>query len=142
MKRSLACASALTMVITMSIAAPSSSQAAPLRTTTSALIQPYNSQGCSVNTCLYLSTPSGGTLLVEGWAYSTNFYGYFVLTAPSGTHNSPTQTWLGGKGNWASWPGIPAKTGQYCLTGYSSHSCQSILQSACTTLGVSAAGLA
>lgn len=120
MSKSLACASALTMVITMSIAAPSSSQAALLRSTTSALIQPYNSQGCSVNTCIYLSTPSGGTLLVEGWAYASNFYGYFHLVEPSGTYNSPTQTWFGGKGNWTSWPSIPAITGQYCVTGYSS----------------------
>ena len=120
MSKSLTCASALTMVITMSIAAPSSSQAALLRSTTSALIQPYNSQGCSVNTCIYLSTPSGGTLLVEGWAYASNFYGYFRLTTPSVTYYSATQTWLGGKGNYASWPGVTAVVGQYCVTGYTS----------------------
>lgn len=120
MKRLLASVSALTMVITMSIAAPSSSQAVPLGTTTAALIQPYTAQGCSVDTCIYLSTPSGGTVLVVGWAYTSNFYGYFRLTAPSGTYYSATQTWLGGKGNYAQWSGIAAIVGQYCVTGYTS----------------------
>lgn len=120
MKRLLASAFALTIITTMSIATPSAAQAAPSGTTTAASIQPYTSQGCSVNTCIYLSTPSGGTVLVEGWAYSTNFYGYFRLTAPSGTYYSATQTWLGGKGNYAPWSGIPAIVGQYCVTGYTS----------------------
>ncbi len=120
MKRLLASVSALTMVITMNIAAPSSSQAAPLGTTTTAIIQPYTSQGCSVDTCMYLSTPSGGMVIVQGWAYSTSFYGYFRLTAPSGTYYSATQTWLGGKGNYAQWSGISAIVGQYCVTGYTS----------------------
>lgn len=119
MKRLLASVFALIMVMTMSIAAPSSSQATPPETT-AALIQPYTSQGCSVDTCMYLSTPSGGTVLVEGWAYSSNFYGYFRLTAPSGTYYSATQTWLGGKGNYAQWSGIAAIVGQYCVTGYTS----------------------
>ncbi|HEY4898704.1 MAG TPA: hypothetical protein VIH79_03180, partial [Candidatus Nanopelagicaceae bacterium] len=83
-------------------------------------IQPYSAQSCSGNTCMFLSTPSGGAVTVQGWAYGTSFYGYFYLTAPSGTYYSPTQTWLGGKGNWAQWPGIAAIAGQYCVTGYSS----------------------
>ena len=120
MKKLLASASVLTIIITMNLVAPSSSQAAIFGSNATALIQPYTSQGCSVNTCIYLSTPSAGTLLVEGWAYSTNFYGYFRLTTPSGTYYSVTQTWLGGKGNWAPWSSIPAKTGQYCVTGYTS----------------------
>lgn len=111
---------ALTIAIVMSIAAPSPSQAAPLGTTSAASIQPYAAQGCSGDTCMYLSSPSGGTVLVQSWAYSTNFYGYFVLSAPSGTYYSATQTWLGGKGNYALWSGIPAIVGQYCVTGYTS----------------------
>lgn len=120
MKKLLASASALTIAIMISIAMPSVSQAAPLGTTSVALIQPYAAQGCSGDTCMYLSSPSGGTVLIQAWAYSANFYGYFVLSAPSGTYYSATQTWLGGKGNYALWSGIPAIVGPYCVTGYTS----------------------
>ncbi len=120
MKKLLTSALSLTMVIMISIAAPSSSQAVPLGTTTATIIHPYTSQGCSANSCIYLSTPSGGTLLIEAWAHASDFYGYFRLTAPSGTYYSVTQTWVGGKGNYAQWPGITATVGQYCVTGYTS----------------------
>ena len=120
MKKLLASASVLTMIITMNLVAPSLSQAAIFGSNATSLIQPYTSQGCSGNTCIYLSTPSGGKLLVEGWAYASNFYGYFRLTTPSVTYYSATQTWLRGKGNYASWPGLTAVVGQYCVTGYTS----------------------
>lgn len=133
MKKLLVSASTLTIAMMMSIAAPSVSQAAPLGVAPAALIQPYAAQGCSVDTCMYLSSPSGGTVLIQSWAYNTNFYGYFVLSAPSGTYYSATQTWLGGKGNYALWSGVPAIVGQYCVTGYTSTgtfegtACESVL---------------
>ncbi len=120
MRKSSAVASTLVVALMMSVVAPSISQAAPPETTSAPLIQPYAAQGCAGDTCLYLSSPSGGTVLVEAWAYSTNFYGYFVLSAPSGSYYSATQTWIGGKGNYAHWSGIPATVGQYCVTGYTS----------------------
>ena len=104
----------------MSLAAPSIAQAAQTGTIAATSIQPYTAQGCSVNTCVYLSTPSGGTVVVQGWAYSTSFYGYFRLTSPSGTFYSATQTWLGGKGNYTQWLGVSAIVGQYCVTGFTS----------------------
>lgn len=120
MKKIFASATAIAVTLVLSIAVPSESQAAQTSTTTTSTIQPYAAQGCSVNTCMYLSTPSGGTVFVQGWAYNTNFYGYFRLTAPSGTYYSATLTWLGGKGNYAQWSGVPAIVGQYCVSGFTS----------------------
>ncbi len=120
MKKSFTSASALTVAIMISVAAPSIAQAAQPDTTRTSSIQPYAAQGCNVNTCMLLSTPSGGTVFVQGWAYSASFYGYFRLTSPSGTYYSATQTWLGGKGNYTQWSGIPAIVGQYCVTGFTS----------------------
>ncbi len=120
MKKLFASATVLTVVIMMSVTAPSIAQATQPGTTTAASVQPYAAQGCNVNTCMYLSTPSGGTVFVQGWAYSTSFYGYFRLTSPSGTFYSVTQTWLGGKGNYTQWSGVPAIVGPYCVTGFTS----------------------
>jgi hypothetical protein len=120
MKKLFASATILTTAIMMSVAAPSASQAVQPGTITTPSIQPYAAQGCSVNTCMYLATPSAGTVFVQGWAYNTSFYGYFRLTAPSGTYYSSTQTWLGGKGNYIQWSGVPAIVGQYCVTGFTS----------------------
>ena len=36
-------------------------------TNSSTSIRPYSAQGCSGNTCIYLSTPSSGTVFVQGW---------------------------------------------------------------------------
>lgn len=133
MKKLFASVTAITFVLMLSVAVPSESQAAQTSTTTTPTIQPYAAQGCSVNTCMYLSTPSGGTVIVQGWAYSTSFYGYFRLTAPSGTYYGATQTWLGGKGNYTQWSGVPAIVGQYCVTGFTSGgvsegtACESVL---------------
>lgn len=120
MKKFFASATILTTAIIMSVAASSVSQAAQPGTARVSSIQPYAAQGCSLNTCMFLSTPAGGTVYVQGWAYSTNFYGYFRLTSPNGTLYSATQTWLGGKGNYTQWSGVPAIVGQYCVTGFTS----------------------
>jgi hypothetical protein len=120
MKKLFTSASALAVAITLIIAAPTSSQAAQMGIAKVKSIQPYSAQSCSGNTCMFLSTPLGGTVTVQGWAYGTSFYGYFYLTAPSGTYYSATKTWLGAMGNWAQWSNIPAIVGQYCVTGYSS----------------------
>lgn len=121
MKKLFVNASALTIVIMMSVAAPSVAQAAqPSITTGKVSVQPYAAQGCSVNTCMYLSTPSGGTVFIQGWAYNTSFYGYFRFTTPSGTFYSATQTWLGGKENYAQVSNVLAIVGQYCVTGFTS----------------------
>jgi hypothetical protein len=120
MRKLFASAYAFTVVITMIVVAPSIAQAAQTRKIAVTSIQPYTAQGFSVNTCVFLSTPSGGTVVVQGWAYSTSFYGYFRLTTPSGTFYSATQTWLGGKGNYTQWSGVSAIVGQYCVTGFTS----------------------
>lgn len=67
---------------------------------------------------MYLSTPASGTVYIQGWAYDTSFYGYFRFRTPSGTFYSATQTWLGGKGNYAQVSNVPAIVGQYCVTGF------------------------
>jgi len=102
-------------------------------TNSSTSIRPYSAQGCSGNTCIYLSTPSSGTVFVQGWAYGTSFVGYFKLTTPTITVTSPTQTWLGSKGNYFQVSGISAVVGPYCVAGYSSggmfegKACESVL---------------
>jgi hypothetical protein len=68
---------------------------------------------------MYLSTPSSGTVFVQGWAYTTNFFGYFQFSTPKGSFYSATQTWLGGKGNYAQVSNLPATVGTYCVTGWS-----------------------
>jgi hypothetical protein len=72
-----------------------------------------------VNTCMYLWTPSSGTLFVQGWAYTTNFYDYFQFSTPKGSFYSATQTWLGGKGNYAQVSNLVATVETYCVTGWS-----------------------
>ena len=121
MKKLFAGASALTIVIMMSTAVPSLAQANHTSVTTGKVtIQPYEAQGCIGDTCMFLSTPLSGTVYVQGWAFNTGFYGYFRLTAPSGTYYSATQTWLGEKGNYAQWSGVLAIVGQYCVSGFTS----------------------
>lgn len=121
MKKLFAGTSALIMVIMVSVVTPSVAQAAqPDIGTKAPSIQPYAAQGCHANTCMYLSTPSGGTVYIQGWAYDTSFYGYFRFTTPSGTFYSATQTWFGGRGNYAQVSNIPAIVGQYCVTGFTS----------------------
>lgn len=133
MKKLFASATVIAVALLTSVAIPSESQAAQTNTTKTPTIQPYAAQGCSGDTCIYLSTPSGGTVYVQGWAYSTDFYGYFRLTTPSGTYYSGTHTWLGGKGNWIEWSGLSAIVGQYCVTGFTSGgvsegtACESVL---------------
>ena len=82
--------------------------------------RPYSAQGCNGDVCIYLSTPSGGHVYIQAWAYSQSFYGYFHLSGPNGlSKNSSTKTWIGGKGNYYQWNGITATVGKYCITGYS-----------------------
>ena len=79
---------------------------------------PFSAQGCSNNVCEYLSTPSGGHVTVEGWAYKTTFYGYFHFTGPLGLSKyAGPATWLGGKGNYA-YIVNAAVVGKYCVHGY------------------------
>lgn len=120
MKKLLVSASAITLITIIGVAIPPTSQAAQPATIMATSIQPYQAQGCITNTCMFLSTPASGTVYVQGWAYSTSFYGYFRLTSPNGTLYSATQTWLGGKGNYMQWSDIPATVGQYCVTGFTS----------------------
>lgn len=120
MKKLLASASAITLITIMSVVIPPASQATQPATLITASIQPYQAQGCITDTCMFLSSPASGTVYVQGWAYSTTFYGYFRLTSPSGTLYSATQTWIGGKGNYTQWSDIPAIVGQYCVTGFTS----------------------
>ena len=89
-------------------------------TTPAAHVVPLTAQGCSGDVCIYLSSPSNGTVYVQAWAYNSSFYGYFHLSGPDGlSSNSSTITWIGGKGNYNQWSGVSAVVGQYCVTGYS-----------------------
>lgn len=101
---------------------PAADAAASAGTATTAARQvvPFAAQGCSGDVCIYLSSPSGGAVYVQAWAYSSSFYGYFHLSGPNGlSTNSSTITWIGGKGNYNQWSEISAVVGQYCVTGYS-----------------------
>jgi len=81
-------------------------------------ITPLSATGCASNVCIYLAGNAGGTALVQGWARSTSFYGYFTLTGPNGINvRSGTQTWLGQKGNYWSTSVGNAPAGTYCITG-------------------------
>jgi hypothetical protein len=80
----------------------------------------FDAQGCSGDTCIYLAGNSGGTALVEAWAYSSNFYGHFYLSGPGVGVTSPTQTWYAHKGNYWSVSVSNAAAGRYCMSGYSS----------------------
>jgi hypothetical protein len=80
---------------------------------------PDDAQGCSIDTCMYLSTPSNGHVYINAWAYDQSFYGYFVLTGPNGLKKtSPTETWYAGGAHYT-WSNIPAVVGQYCVQGKS-----------------------
>ena len=120
MKKLFASASAITLIAIMGVAISPTSHAAQPTAIKAAKVQPYQAQGCITNTCMFLSSPASGAVYIQGWAYSTSFYGYFQFTSPNGTMYSATQTWLGGKGNYAQWSGIPSTVGQYCVTGFTS----------------------
>lgn len=94
---------------------------APLAGTTAdaSLINPDSAQGCSGNTCMYLSTPSGGTVYVDAWAHSTSFYGHWELVTPAGTYNSPAETWTASPSDEYQWSSLTADVGSYCVTGWS-----------------------
>jgi hypothetical protein len=68
---------------------------------------------------MYLSTPSGGTVKVEGWPYSVGFYGHFQLTTPGANYNSPSGSWPAGTAGKYTFTNIPAIVGQYCIIGWS-----------------------
>lgn len=80
---------------------------------------PDSAQGCSGDTCLYLSTPSGGTVYVVGWPYDASFYGHFELAVPGGgVYNTSAQTWTPGTSDAYEWSGLTATIGQYCVTAW------------------------
>ena len=106
---------------------------ASLTSSGSSSVIPFDATGCSSNICIYLSTPSSGTVYVQGWARSTSFYGALVVTTPTISATSPIQNWLGSKGNYFQVNGISAIVGQYCVAGYTSggtfegKACESVL---------------
>jgi hypothetical protein len=121
MKKMKASISALVFVMTIGVVTPSFAAPSPsVNTISSTSIQPLSAQGCSGDVCIYLSTPSSGTVYVQGWAYTANFYGHFQFSAPSGTFNSATLTWLTGKGNYAQLSNVPAIVGTYSVTAWTS----------------------
>jgi len=68
---------------------------------------------------MYLSTPLNGTVYVQAWAYSSNFFGHFELKGPNKLDkNGNDQTWYTGKRNFYQWSNIPAVVGQYCVIGW------------------------
>lgn len=107
-------------ILLLGTVVPAASANAATQSPSSSSIQPLAAQGCSGDSCIYLSTPSGGTVFTQSWAYDTTFYGYFRVSTPSGYITSPTQTWLAGKGNYFQVNGISAIVGQYCSTAYTS----------------------
>lgn len=81
---------------------------------------PDSGQGCSGDACIYLSTPSGGTVYVLAWPYNVSFYGHFELTVPSGTqYNTAAKTWTPGTSDEYEWSNLTASVGQYCVTAWS-----------------------
>ncbi len=84
---------------------------------------PLSAQGCNGDTCMFLSTPSGGEVYIQAWAYDVTFYGHFQLTGPNGLNKkSYDGTWYAGKTNYYQWNEIPAVVGQYCVTGWTKNS--------------------
>jgi hypothetical protein len=79
---------------------------------------PFSASGCTNNVCMYLSTPSGGTVYIQGWAWKHNFTGHFHLSGPGISSDSATTTWIAGGSNWNQWNGVSAVVGQYCIGGY------------------------
>ena len=96
-------------------AATSHSPAAP-----GGAVRPLSAQNCEQNTCMYLSTPSGGTVYISGWINTSGFTGWFQLTGPGFSYTSPTTYRAPGVG--VKWTSIPAVVGQYCITGDSIYS--------------------
>lgn len=113
--RALTAAAALA---TFAIGSPAAAATAAAPTTPPAA-SPLSATGCSGNTCMYLAGNSGGTALVQAWARTSSFTGYFHLTGPGVDWNSANQYWRGGKGNYASWAIPNAAHGTYCVSGYS-----------------------
>jgi hypothetical protein len=91
--------------------------AAALAAAPSASAIPTSAQRCGGDVCMYLSTPSNGTVYTRSWANTDTFVGYFHLTGPNLIRNSPHQTWNAGGTGWLS-SNIPAIVGTYCVTGY------------------------
>lgn len=93
---------------------------------------PFDATGCNGDVCMYLSTPSGGEAYVHAWAYSTTYYGFFILTGPDSLwRESATKTWYGGGdyGTTANFGGnFAAVVGQYCVTFYQALSNEDVEQ--------------
>jgi hypothetical protein len=85
-------------------------------------VTPASAQGCNGDTCFYLAGNAGGDILVQGWAFTATFTGYFVLQGPNFQRTSPTKKWVGKKGNYWSTSVSTSKSqaGQWCLTGHTS----------------------
>ena len=101
----------------MTIVMPSVAGAAPAPTGNS--VGPLSAESCGGDMCMYLSTPSGGTVYVKAWPYTFGFYGHFELVAPSGTYNSPAASYPAGLTGAYTFNNIPAVVGPYCVTGWS-----------------------
>lgn len=82
-------------------------------------IAPMSSSGCNYNICIGISNvDANSNVTIQGWAYSTSFYGYIRFTGPQGLNKvAGPQTWVGGHGNYA-YIVNPAIVGQYCVHGY------------------------
>ncbi len=97
-------------------AAAAAVQAAPPSTQP---VIPLTARGCGGDVCMYLSTPSGGYVYVQAWAYDVGFHGHFHLVGPDGiTQNSPAGTWPAGGTRYTFYT-VPAIVGTYCVTGWS-----------------------
>jgi hypothetical protein len=83
---------------------------------------PMDAQKCNGNMCMYLSTPSSGTVYVSGWVANSGFTGYFELKGPGGldTRSTPNQYFAVGYG--IRWNNVSAVVGQYCVYAYSIYS--------------------
>lgn len=101
------------MLVGMGLLLPAPASAAP------AEIVPMQATGCNANVCMFLSTPSNGTVYIQAWARSTNFYGNFDLTGPAGLYrHGSTQTWFAGDHpNVQQW-NESAVVGKYCVSGW------------------------
>jgi hypothetical protein len=119
MKRLIVSAVSLILIAFLGVATPSIAGATPTQVSQSPG-GPPSSQGCGGDVCMFLSSPSGGYVYVQGWPYSTGFYGDFELTGPHGLDRfSSTQSWPAGGGTRARFNNVNAVVGQYCVTGWS-----------------------
>lgn len=80
---------------------------------------PFTASGCAGDTCMFLSTPSGGHVRIQAWPEnSPGWHGHFHLTGPNGySKNSPATTYS--PSHRYTFKTVPATVGKWCVTGWS-----------------------